>query len=141
MSEVVHDLEEKRINKGLAGTTISTQLTTYRMKVFETALCAKLSMGMLERFKPDLVLNGSMHIGNAKDLPRTLVSAVVSKELTMIGMMLNECYPYFSTFSDGSPVGADTGFFIVRAVNKKLIAFYRYLFLSNSTVVSFQESR
>ena len=42
------------------------------MKVYEYALYANISMGILERFKPALMLNGSMSIGYAKDLPRTI---------------------------------------------------------------------
>ena len=66
-------------DEGLSGVTISTQLTTYRLKVFQYAIYANLSMGMLERFKSALMLNGSMSIGNATDLPRMLSSAIIDK--------------------------------------------------------------
>ena len=80
---------------------------------------ANLSMGMLERFKPALRLNGSMSIGNATDLPRMLSSAVIEKEISKLKMILDECYPVLSTISDGSPIGTDTECLIVRAVDGK----------------------
>ena len=119
INSAVRDLELKRIDEGLSGVTISTQLTTYRLKVFQYAIYANLSMGMLERFKPALRLNGSMSIGNATDLPRMLSSAVIEKEISKLKMILDECYPFFSTVSDGSPVGADAKCLIVRAVDRK----------------------
>ena len=76
-------------------------------------------MGILERFKPALMLNGSMSIGNATDLPRMLSSAVIEKEISKLKMLLDECYPFFSTVSDGSPGGADAECLIVRAVDRK----------------------
>ena len=48
-----------------------------------------------------------------------LSSAVIEKEISKLKMILDECYPFFSTVSDGSPVGADAECLIVRAVDRK----------------------
>ena len=86
--KVVADLEKRRIVEGLAGSTLSTQLTTFRVKVFEQSLLDNISMGMLERFKPALDISGTLQLGNAFDLPRTFSSALKSKNMMKIHMIL-----------------------------------------------------
>ena len=89
----VCDLELKRIDEGLSGITLSTQLITYRLKIFEYVLYVNLSMGMQERFKPAFMLHGFMNIGNATDPPIMLSSAVIENEMSKLRMILDDCYP------------------------------------------------
>ena len=60
-----------------------------------------------------------MNIGYACDLPIMLSTPVIDKEIAKLKMILDECYPFYCTISDGSLVSADAECLIVRDIYRK----------------------
>ena len=118
MVDVVNELMKKRAEEDLAGTSLPTSVTMYRMKVHELQLMNNMPATMLNGFKEALDLKGSslLSIGDARDLSRTIGSALRHKQLRQIRWIMTRCYPAFATCSDGSPLGANAEVLIVRMV-------------------------
>jgi len=116
--EASSELQEHLIDNHLAGTSLSTMLTRYRVDVLEKACFANMSMGQLGRFKPGLDLKESdaLNIGCAQDLPRTVGKALKNAQEKKLKWIMSQCYPIFGTTSDGSPLGANAEALQVRMV-------------------------
>jgi len=117
-NDAIEELEKERVEKNLAGTSLSTAKIKYRVSVLEHACLANMSMGQLERFQPALNLKGSpaLDIGCAHDLPRTIGKALRKAQEKKMKWVMENCYATYSTTSDGSPLGANAEAIIVRMI-------------------------
>ena len=83
--------------------------------LLEQSCYANMAMATLERFRPALNLKGPAAIdqGCANDIPPTFHTALRSAQEKKIKWMMSQCYPFFGTFSDGSPLGCNAEVIIV----------------------------
>ena len=120
MDEAVRDLQQERIDKGLADSSLSFDQTKYKAQVLEYACRANMLIGELEVFKPALGLKGPapLVIGSANDLPRLVGKALRSAQCKKLKWIMSQCYPLYGTISDGSPLGANAEALMVRMIRR-----------------------
>ena len=105
--ESITEMRETQVKEGLAGSSLTRAETTYQVEVLEHACAANITMGQLNKFKGALDAKGhsNLSIGNARDLFRTVGPALKSAQKKKIKWLIEECYPFFGTITDGSPLG------------------------------------
>ena len=116
LNEAVDSLMNQREKEDLAGTSLPKSVTVCRMKVHELQLMNNMPSTMLNGFKEALDLKGSpmLRMGDARDLSRTVGSALRQKQLRQMQWIMGQCCPAFATCSDGSPLGANAEVLIVQ---------------------------
>lgn len=119
--EAVAILELERKEKNLAGTDLSTALTRYRVDVLEHTYKANMTVRQLELMKPAMELHNppAMTVGCAKDLPRTVGSALTKALVSKLCWLIDQCYPHFGVIADGSPLGVNAEAIIIRLLRMK----------------------
>ena len=104
----------------LSGTSLHTQVKTYRMNVLEISLSANISMSQLDRLRPALDLKGpkALSVRNARDLFCTDGVALKTKQHLKLKWLIDCCHDNFSCTIDGSPIGVNAECVIIWMVRK-----------------------
>ena len=120
LDECIAELEKKRVNENLAGTTLSTAQTKYRAEVLHYACFANMGMQTLHRFTPAMNLKGpaSLVIGYAPDLPRTVGDALWQAQRKKVKWIVSQCFREYGILFDGSPLGANAEAIMGRFINR-----------------------
>eukprot|EP00956_Cyclotella_meneghiniana_P038233 scaffold150619_cov36-Cyclotella_meneghiniana.AAC.2 len=118
--ESISEMREAQVEKGLAGSRLTDAETRYRVEVLESAFMANMTMGQLNKFKGALDAKGhsNLSIGDARDLFRMVGPALKNAQKKKIKWLIEECYPFFGTVTDGSPLGFNAEALMLRMVRK-----------------------